>query len=86
MLLLFISAPEEASFIGHHQDDGTSGIFDGFDFPHSADMRKVFKSTFGLRDFRKNQLQAVNAALLGHDCFVLMPTGLYITQYYNFRL
>jgi len=36
---------------------------------------QVFRSTFGLHDFRPNQLETINAALLGHDCFVLMPTG-----------
>lgn len=44
-------------------------------FPHSREMMKCFRKHFGLRTFRHNQLEACNAALLGHDCLVLMPTG-----------
>lgn len=58
------------------KDDGATGEFDGENFPHSKELRKVFHTVFGLREFRHNQLQAINAALLGHDCFILMPTGL----------
>ena len=65
----------KASFVGVHQDDGSSGVFNGTNFPHSNELTKTFHLVFGLREFRKNQLQAINAALLGHDCFILMPTG-----------
>lgn len=56
-------------------NDGTTGEFDGFNFPHSREMRAIFQEKFGLKTFRPNQLQAINATLLGHDCFILMPTG-----------
>nr|XP_022333521.1 Bloom syndrome protein homolog isoform X2 [Crassostrea virginica] len=49
--------------------------FDGYNFQHSTLMRETFHQVFGLREFRKNQLKAINAALLGNDCFILMPTG-----------
>ena len=49
--------------------------FSGYNFPHSRELHKVFRKTFGLHEFRENQLEAINAALLGEDCFILMPTG-----------
>ncbi|XP_021933104.1 Bloom syndrome protein homolog isoform X2 [Zootermopsis nevadensis] len=63
------------SFHSNIKNDGITGEFDGNDYPHSREMIKVFRLKFGLHEFRPNQLQAVNAALLGFDCFVLMPTG-----------
>ncbi|KAF7662381.1 hypothetical protein LDENG_00238090 [Lucifuga dentata] len=49
--------------------------FRGSGFPHSSEMMKIFHKRFGLHQFRFNQLEAINAALLGEDAFVLMPTG-----------
>lgn len=61
------------------------GEFDGQNYPHSDLMMEVFKEKFGLKSFRPNQLQAINATLLGHDCFILMPTGGGI-HYHQFML
>ncbi|KAL3866614.1 hypothetical protein ACJMK2_043898 [Sinanodonta woodiana] len=46
-----------------------------YSFPHCKEMMKVFTTVFGLQRFRENQLEAINAAVLGNDCFILMPTG-----------
>ncbi|CAG7728181.1 unnamed protein product [Allacma fusca] len=67
--------PDIGDFRGNVKNDGITGEFDRTNFPHCKPMMTVFKSKFGLRSFRPNQLQTVNAAMLGHDCFVLMPTG-----------
>lgn len=56
-------------------NDGITGEFDGFAYPHSSMMMEMFHEKFGLKSFRPNQLQAINATLLGYDCFILMPTG-----------
>ncbi|KAM6388235.1 recQ-like DNA helicase BLM [Pluvialis apricaria] len=49
--------------------------FRGMKFSHSEGMMNIFHKRFGLHCFRTNQLEAINAALLGEDCFILMPTG-----------
>ncbi|NWV24552.1 BLM protein, partial [Origma solitaria] len=49
--------------------------FRGMKFLHSEEMMNIFHKKFGLHCFRTNQLEAINAALLGEDCFILMPTG-----------
>ncbi|KAM6936936.1 recQ-like DNA helicase BLM [Xenentodon cancila] len=49
--------------------------FRGFNFPHSQEMMKIFHKRFGLHQFRFNQLEAINATIVGEDAFILMPTG-----------
>ena len=70
--------PAGTTFIGKVQDDGSTGEFDGQNYPHSETLMREFRTVFGLKQFRQNQLQAINAALMGKDCFILMPTGLFI--------
>lgn len=62
-------------FQSNVQNDGTTGAFDGLNYAHSFIMMEQFHEKFGLKSFRTNQLQVINAALLRNDCFVLMPTG-----------
>ncbi|KYN05976.1 Bloom syndrome protein like protein [Cyphomyrmex costatus] len=66
---------ECGQFTGNYKNDGVSGEFDGLTYSHSQEMSKIFRQKFGLYTFRPNQLQVINATLLGFDCFVLMPTG-----------
>ncbi|XP_023568116.1 Bloom syndrome protein [Octodon degus] len=73
-----------ASLVPHDTDKLTQHLaskntkqehFQSLSFPHTKEMMKIFHKKFGLHNFRTNQLEAINAALLGEDCFILMPTG-----------
>ncbi|KAI0798118.1 ATP-dependent DNA helicase [Abortiporus biennis] len=39
------------------------------------DLLLILRNKFRLQEFRPNQREAIEAALTGHDVFVLMPTG-----------
>ncbi|KAF7359469.1 ATP-dependent helicase [Mycena sanguinolenta] len=43
--------------------------------PYAAEIKSHLNSTFGLKTFRSNQFEAINATMAGRDVFVLMPTG-----------
>ena len=43
--------------------------------PYYPEVKRRLGETFGLTAFRKNQLEAIIAAMRGKDVFVLMPTG-----------
>ena len=45
------------------------------DLPYHREMWKILKNVYKIRSLRTNQLEAINAAMMKHDCFVLMPTG-----------
>ena len=65
----------DGKFVGLYRNDGNDPDLKRTDFPHSKRMDHIFRTFFGLQSYRSNQLEAINAALLGKDCLILMPTG-----------
>lgn len=45
------------------------------DLPYHREMWKILKNVYNIRSLRTNQLEAINAAMMKLDCFILMPTG-----------
>ncbi|GJE97049.1 ATP-dependent DNA helicase-like protein [Phanerochaete sordida] len=43
--------------------------------PFYGDLVRTLQNVFGLKSFRKNQLEACTDSMQGRDVFVLMPTG-----------
>ncbi|KAJ8272150.1 hypothetical protein COCON_G00110090 [Conger conger] len=74
-LLDYSENPPKVNAPGPPSRNPAHDRFRGFGFPHSSEMTKIFHKRFGLHQFRFNQLEAINATLLGEDTFVLMPTG-----------
>ncbi|XP_037940842.1 Bloom syndrome protein homolog isoform X2 [Teleopsis dalmanni] len=62
------------NFYSDVQNDGITGEFDGT-YSHTESVTESLQFNFGLKSFRPNQRQVINATLLHNDCFVLMPTG-----------
>lgn len=67
-------SPYDKEICEPSQNDRYGGQFDR-KFPHTDSLMTAFTFYFGLKKFRPNQLQAINATLTNNDCFVLMPTG-----------
>ena len=57
------------------QTDGNKGSEWKGRFNWSDDLAAANEDFFGNSSFRPNQLEAINATMALHDCFVLMPTG-----------
>lgn len=57
------------------QSDGTADSSFKGTFKFSADLARANEDFFGNATFRPNQREAINATIVGKDCFVLMPTG-----------
>ena len=65
----------EGIFVGECKNQGNEAALQRTDYDFSENMSRCLRTKFAIHNFRPNQLPAINAAMLGKDCFVLMPTG-----------
>lgn len=70
-----VTTQARTKFTGYYRNNGDDSIFKRRNFQHSKLTEEYFQAYFGLTKFRINQLEAINAAILNHDVFILMPTG-----------
>ncbi|CAG2109498.1 unnamed protein product [Medioppia subpectinata] len=70
-----LNTSSDGKFVGIYKNDGNDSYLKRTNFPHSVEMERKFRQFFNLKTFRSNQMEAINAALLGMDCLILMPTG-----------
>ena len=62
-------------FVGNVHNDASDQSLQRANYEFSGELFDALHAKFGIKKFRPNQLQAVNAAMLQKDCFILMPTG-----------
>ena len=67
--------PLAEEFTGYYENHGALAEFKRKDLPFSRSLIEQFDKVFGLKEFRPNQLETMNAIMQKRDCFVLMPTG-----------
>ena len=70
-------------FIGNVKNDAMEAYLKRENFNFSAELFKGLHNIFGIKKFRPNQLESVNAAMLKNDCFILMPTGMFVYEIIN---
>ena len=44
-------------------------------FEWTEDAHRILENKFGFKEFRKNQIEIINASMSKLDCFALIPTS-----------
>jgi hypothetical protein len=67
--------PLSSTVAASSEADTDTALWNSRTFPWSKGVVDMLHDLFHLQEFRKNQLEIINAALASNDVFVLMPTG-----------